>query len=1047
MELLAALIVCWIVGAPLACFIAAARLSRRAGQLSHDLDLVRIELRRVKTEFETFEGRGGAVAGGEPALGVPPALTPAPRPVTPAAPPAASVAVGAAAAPPGPAVIRPLAPGPFPVSAQAGAGETPPALPSAPTPGSARWAPPAAEPAFKPKAAPGPKVDWEQFMGVKLFAWLGGFALFLAVAFFIKYSFENNLIPPEVRVALGYLAGIGLLVGGVVLKRKAYAATSQTLCATGTVILYAVSFACHAYYHFTGAAATFALMVLVTVTAFLIAVRLNALVVAVLGLVGGFLTPPLLSTGVDNPLGLFGYVAILDAGLVAVAMTRRWHFLVVFGVLGTLLTHIGWTHEFFVVSKVWIAFAILASFNLLFLGAFVWGEKAAQGSLWLTGSALALPFATFAYASWLLVFRELGARPGVVFSFLLIADLPVLAMVLFNGRLALAHVAAGAAAFLVLSAWTTGYLTHELLTWALCGYLLFAVVHAAFPVALERTRPGAAPVWWGHLFPPAALILVLWPLFRSLEVGWLLWGAVLLVDAAAILLALTTGAVLGVAAVLVLTLLVAGVWIVQAPAELTGLPPMLVVVGGFALFFFLAGLYAGEKMLARLEGASGGGGVGAGLETPSFLGPLGGGVEARAQIPAMSVILPFLLLILMAVRLPLIDPTSAYGVALLMLVLLLGLARALDLPVLAPVGLACVLALEYAWHAKHFEPTAALVPILWNVGFAALFVVFPFVFRRVFVKPVLPWATAALAGPLHFFLIHDAVKRAYPNEFMGLLPAAFALPMLAALAGVARSWANEATNRTAVLAWFGGSALFFITLIFPIQFEKQWITVGWALEGAALLWLFRRLPHPGLRGLGVALLLIAFVRLALNPAVLDYHPRSATRIWNWYLYTYGIVTACAFVGARLLAPPRHLLWGKSMPPLMYTLGTVLTFLLLNIEIADYFSEGTALTFQFSGSFAREMTSSIGWALFALALLVVGVGKQLRAVRYAGLALLGITLLKLFLHDLLAIRALYRIGAFLGVAVISILASVLYQRFFASERKPSGDNAGDAAPRT
>ncbi len=305
-------------------------------------------------------------------------------------------------------------------------------------------------------------------------------------------------------------------------------------------------------------------------------------------------------------------------------------------------------------------------------------------------------------------------------------------------------------------------------------------------------------------------------------------------------------------------------------------------------------------------------------------------------------------------------------------------------------------------------------------------------------------ATAAPAGPLHFFLIHDAVKQAYPNEFMGLLPAAFAIPMLAALAAVARSWASEATNRTAVLAWFGGSALFFITLIFPIQFEKQWITVGWALEGVALLWLFRRLPHPGLRGLGVALLVIAFVRLALNPAVLDYHPPSTTRIWNWYLYTYGIVTACAFAGARLLAPPRHLLWGKSVPPLLYTLGTVLAFLLLNIEIADYFSEGAALTFQFSGSFAREMTSSIGWALFALALLVVGVGKHLRAVRYAGLALLGITLLKLFLHDLLAIRALYRIGAFLGVAVIPILASVLYQRFFASEPKPSGEHAGSAS---
>src|SRR5262249_9070747 len=38
-----------------------------------------------------------------------------------------------------------------------------------------------------------PRINWEQFMGVKLFAWVGGLALFLGVAFFVKYSFEHDL--------------------------------------------------------------------------------------------------------------------------------------------------------------------------------------------------------------------------------------------------------------------------------------------------------------------------------------------------------------------------------------------------------------------------------------------------------------------------------------------------------------------------------------------------------------------------------------------------------------------------------------------------------------------------------------------------------------------------------------------------------------------------------------------------------------------------------------------------------------------------------------
>ncbi len=143
-------------------------------------------------------------------------------------------------------------------------------------------------------------------MGVKLFAWVGGLALFLGVAFFIKYSFERNLIPPELRAAIGFIVGIGLLIGGVLMKRRELAVTSQTLCATGVVILYAVTFACHSVYQFPffGQIPTFLLMVLITATAFTLAVQLEALVVAILGLVGGFLTPLLLSTGQDNPLGL-----------------------------------------------------------------------------------------------------------------------------------------------------------------------------------------------------------------------------------------------------------------------------------------------------------------------------------------------------------------------------------------------------------------------------------------------------------------------------------------------------------------------------------------------------------------------------------------------------------------------------------------------------------------------------------------------------------------------------------------------------------------------
>jgi uncharacterized membrane protein len=70
-------------------------------------------------------------------------------------------------------------------------------------------------------------------------------------------------------------------------------------------------------------------------------------------------------------------------------------------------------------------------------------------------------------------------------------------------------------------------------------------------------------------------------------------------------------------------------------------------------------------------------------------------------------------------------------------------------------------------------------------------------------------------------------------------------------------------------------------------------------------------------------------------------------------------------------------------------------------------------------------------MFALVLLIFGFARRLTATRYAAIALLGVTVLKLFLHDLARLEQLYRIGALVGVAVIAIVASFLYQRFMAA----------------
>jgi len=881
------------------------------------------------------------------------------------------------------------------------------------------------EPAAAPSSFKLPAFNWEQFMGVKLAAWLGGFALFLGAVFFVKLSIENNWIPPEVRVALGFLLGIGLVAGGVVLSRKRYAVTTQTLCASGIVTLYAITFSCRSIYHFEffGPLPTLALMVLITCTAFLLAVRLEAKIVAILGMLGGFLTPVLLSTGVDNPLGLFAYIALLDTGLVAVALHRRWHFLVPLGVAGTIAMEIGWASKFLVNEKVLTAMIVCLVFDGLFLAAFAVARRLKQAGALLGLPVAALVLVSFLFAGYFIEETSAGLQPARLFTFVFLADACILALVLLDLRTAKLNLAAGMAVFALLTLWTNECLQPERLIWALVFYFVFAAVHSAFPIVLARRNPEAAPTWWSQLFPPLALLLVLGPVLNATIVSSAIWPAILLIDLLAIVLAWFSVSLIALAAVLVLTLVAAGAWIFKIPAELTGLPSLLLVIGGFALLFFSTGLWFARKFGNRIAGSG---------PTPNF------GGDFRAQLPAMSALLPFILLVMATARLPLVNPTPIFGLALLLVVLTLGLTRMLVLEWLPACALAGVLALACTWQGNHYSPVEAGVTLGWMVFFHAVFAVFPFVFRKALVDTRGPWITAAASGALIFPVVYALVGRAWPNDVMGLLPLAFALPALASLIAVLRLDPPGHPRRLGRLALFGGVALLFVTLVFPIQFTRQWISIGWAVEGAALLWLFHRVPHRGLPIAGVALLLAVFARLALNPAVLSYHQHSGTPVLNWYLYTYGVSTVCLLLGARLLAPPYNRVLGLSIPPMFNALGGVLLFLLVNIEIADFFSPENSynLTFDFSGNFARDMSYTIAWALYAFGLLILGIWKKSAGARYAALGLLGGALLKLFFHDLANLPQLYRIGALFAVAIIAILASFVYQRFLPADEKKS-----------
>lgn len=176
----------------------------------------------------------------------------------------------------------------------------------------------------------------------------------------------------------------------------------------------------------------------------------------------------------------------------------------------------------------------------------------------------------------------------------------------------------------------------------------------------------------------------------------------------------------------------------------------------------------------------------------------------------------------------------------------------------------------------------------------------------------------------------------------------------------------------------------------------------------------------------------AFVRLIGNTAVWEYHARGRTPVFNWYLYTFGI-PAAAYLFAAVWAGRNGFARTFKYAELLRAAAGVLLFVLVNVEIADFYSTGKTLTFQLSGGgLAQDMTYSLAWGLFALLLLGLGINRRSKMTRAAALAVFFLTIGKVFLHDLWNLGALYRVGSLVGLAIALLAVSFLTQRFVFSK---------------
>ena len=1174
----------------------------------------------------------------------PPAARPSPTDVTPPPsiaatpplPPPAALPEEAAVPPP---VVPPLADTAPADEAPAGAVPPPPRQPPIEPkvpPRRPPLEPPPPPPPIEPPPQPAFAFDWESFVGVKLFAAIAGVALLIAAVSFLRYSIESGWLQPPVRVAIGIVVAIALLVVCELKAARKYPATANAMDAAAIAILFATFFAAHSLWNLIPAAATFLLLALVTLTAVLLSIRRESLFIAVLGMLGGFATPVLLSSGQNSYIPLFAYLLLLNVGLAWVAYRRGWTILSVVSLALTTFYQWGWAMRYLADTPLSHALAIFLVFPAVSMGMYLLARSRSDmrdqaGQTPFEWTALAAAVLPVLFAVYLAAVPAYGQRYELLFGYLFLIDAGLLAIAIARGQ-GLLHAAGALATLLVFGIWfSASYVQGSVLPMEGFVALFFALYLAApaiaarfdaelengaehtvyaaplllfaFPAMQALDPSTAAPL----LLFPALFLLLLVLAWRSMATGlsalyfigtffaltteavWsarflvterlrealviygvfgLLflavpetarrrsrpldprWSGVVLLGSLAMLLYLAGGEVAaaglwGMALLLailnaalfvesaagglplvtvaggLLSWLVLFVWWSRAAAVVGVLPSLLVIV---MLTLVMLGGHAWSRRRAAASGEAAASpepasafarGLWLALVGHLFLVAVAGNAEWALPpwplLAALGVIVlaisttalsersGFLHIVSTAVAAVtlfiwrvtaqpegwVLVALAAHGALVAFALAWIAVARRMapqaamaagavlvigifsviamvpqdgraDWPIVVGVQvvqLSLLLALTarfaWPWGATATSVLAGVVMLSvvdpdgteWHWLFAmAIAAYVPFALYPLLLGARArdgrdPYIAAILAGAFSFFALRDSVMDAGYGAIVGVVPVALGAVTALHLRQLLRLQPQGARD-LGRLALVAGAVLGFLTVAIPLQLDRQWITIGWALEGAAVAWLFTRIPHRGLLLASLALLGAVFVRLALNPEILIYEPRGSMRILNWYLYTYAVCAAAMFVAAWWLAKtddtlpgplprPRHILPGA---------GAILLFILLNIEIADFYATGPDIMFSFGASIAQDLTYTIGWLIFGLLMLTCGIVTTSRAARIASVALITVTTFKCFLYDFRSLTGLYRTAAFVGLAISLALVSIALQKFVLNPEK-------------
>ena len=921
--------------------------------------------------------------------------------------------------------------------------------------------PPASAPAPKP-VAPAPKRDsewWANFeerVGKRWMTWAGALVVILGVGFFVKYAIDQAWLNEVARDSIGIGFGALLVCLGARFASKKMTALGQGLMGCGLGILYMSVYTAYGYHAWMPQWIACGALVLVSAAGISLSVVFDALPVSVIAILGGFLTPLMVSTGRDERDLLFAYLLLLDVSVLGVAFFKRWRPLDIVAFLGTAALFVMWLgryypHEFDP-AYMWATMSWLGSFFLVFLVLPFAHHMRTKTPITVERFVMALVNATgVCTLAYFIMYRHYPHALGYA----------VLGM---------------SAAYLVL-----GVLCRRLVPddeKSLFGFLAIAVVFFTISIPLHFGLNGVTLCWvaeaplllylgYKYNYRPVklggfAMLIVLlgrfflrhWPM-HDVQDGGFVWFAnpsfaiamaVVLSGAAYALvhqwqrkdslpedrqLKENVGVASGVLALIFINCEVAQYYRFSfGPGELAALPGYFSGVARAALWALGAVVFLVCGLRARWPVAKTAAFIGLVIAVVSAAGLYAlnapAGAEALLNLRFTSAFIAVAALFACGAAFTLFGGQNSE----------IGRRAATVMHVIGGFALLILFAAEDFTFVHGDVRILSITTAVWALG-AAAFMAAGIWWRSLPAR--VSGRVALTVSILSGILLHFERGGNWPlfltTHFAAMMApviVAFAYPLVLFL----KKSVGPDGQRARVSGLFSRAALLLLVLLTAEFFAfsggsgvRSSAALLWAAGAAALFagrfrWAALPAGVAGVAALGVSIF-YALASYAMGT------PAGYTMFFN---LRFG---ACVLGVVLLLAAAargRRRASGDKLVPAIATAGVVLLLLLLSVE--PYTHCVRTMANQTRAAWSAQMSLSVVWSAYAAALLAAGFWLKNRPMRFGALALFGATGLKLVLVDLAGVRQVYRIISFLVLGLLMIGASYLYHKV---EKRLAGQN--------